>query len=186
MLRLLELLKPDMFMGSVAEVDLDDLERRGIQGLLLDIDNTLVAWRKCNVPVDIREWIEEAHRRGFKMCLTSNTRNNRRLERLAGELKMSFVRGVVKPRRGGFAKAMGIIGTVQSNTAVIGDQVFTDVLGGNRAGLFTILVKPLNKREFLGTKVSRLAERLLFGWIRRRGMTGTIPNLQASDREDET
>ena len=117
------------------------------------------------------------------MCVASNTRNNRRLEQLARDLQIDFVKGVVKPRRGGLTRAMAAIGTTPSNTAVIGDQIFTDVLGGNRTGLLTILVRPIDKREFFGTRISRAVERLLFRLLRRRGESGTIADWQASERQ---
>ena len=183
MAKLLDLLKPDMITSSVAAVDLNELEKRGIRGLLLDIDNTLVAWRKVDVPAEVRQWIQEARRRGFGMCLASNTRNNRRLEQLARDLQLNFVKGIVKPRREGLNRAMAAIGTTPPNTAVIGDQIFTDVLGGNRTGLLTILVRPIGRREFIATRISRALERLLFWFLRRRGESGTIPDWQASDRQ---
>ena len=183
MTKLLDLLKPDMIATSVSAVDLDELARRGIRGLLLDLDNTLVAWRRCEVQADVRRWAEEARGRGFRMCVASNTRNNRRLEQLARDLQIDFVKGVVKPRRGGLTRAMAAIGTTPSNTAVIGDQIFTDVLGGNRTGLLTILVRPIDKREFFGTRISRAVERLLFRLLRRRGESGTIADWQASERQ---
>jgi hypothetical protein len=93
------------------------------------------------------------------------------------------VKGIVKPRREGLNRAMAAIGTTPPNTAVIGDQIFTDVLGGNRTGLLTILVRPIGKREFIATRISRALERLLFWFLRRRGESGTIPDWQASDRE---
>lgn len=182
---ILRLLQPDMFALSVADVNLDDLENRGIRGVLLDLDNTLVAWQRCDVPPEVRKWIKEACRRNLRLCITSNTRNPRRLARLASELGIEHVRGVAKPRRGGFQKAMAAIGTEPSNTAVIGDQIFTDVLGGNRAGLFTILVKPIHGREFIGTKFSRMAEWLFLKWLRRHCAAGTIAEWQESKRQGE-
>jgi len=83
------------------------------------------------------------------------------------------VHGILKPRRKGLAAALEMIGSESARTAMIGDQVFTDVLGGRRMGMYTILVKPMARREFVGTKVSRLFERGLLAYLRRCGMLGT-------------
>ncbi len=184
MLKKLFLLLPDMWVPSLSAVDFGELESRGIRGLLLDLDNTIVAWRAYDVPHAVKEWLAEAKKRGLKLCITSNTRSRKRLERLASELNLQFVRGVIKPRSGGFIRAMKEIGTEPSNTAVIGDQVFTDVLGGNRIGLLTILVRPIDKREFIGTKISRLMEKVLFRWLQKHKGAGTIHSPLASESKD--
>ncbi|HXG24870.1 MAG TPA: HAD hydrolase-like protein, partial [Chthonomonadales bacterium] len=74
-----------------------------------------------------------------------------------------------KPRKRGFIEAMKELGVDSSKTAMIGDQMFTDVLGGNRAGVYTVLVRPIARREFIGTKVSRAVEKALLALFRRRG-----------------
>ena len=183
-LKKLYLLLPDLWVPSLSAVDFGELESRGIRGLLLDLDNTIVAWRAYDVPHAVKEWLAEAKKRGLKLCITSNTRSRKRLERLASELNLQFVRGVIKPRRGGFIRAMEEIGTEPANTAVIGDQVFTDVLGGNRIGLLTILVRPIDKKEFIGTKISRLMEKAVFRWLQRHRCSGTIHSSITSESKD--
>jgi len=137
--------------------------------LLLDLDNTIVPWRSYEIAPEVAEWIRKACL-GMKVCIVSNTRSFKRLERLASELKVSYVRRGAKPRRVGFREALSLLGVESCKAAVIGDQVFTDILGGNRLGAYTILVRPIHRREFIGTRVSRLAERIVLSLLRRRGM----------------
>jgi HAD superfamily phosphatase (TIGR01668 family) len=109
----------------------------------------------------------------MKLCIASNTHNPRRLREIASELGIPCMDRIAKPRRKGLRKAMAAMGSDQTTTALIGDQIFTDVLGGNRLSLYTILVKPMHKREFIGTKFTRLIERVALAWLAKRGMLGT-------------
>ncbi|HSV72495.1 MAG TPA: YqeG family HAD IIIA-type phosphatase [Chthonomonadales bacterium] len=156
--------------GGVTDVRPADLRDAGIEAVLLDLDNTLVAWQGYDVPDAVMEWLAELRACGLKLYLVSNTRSGRRLRQLAAELEMSYVRRAWKPRRRGFLAAMRELGVGPDRTAVIGDQMFTDVLGGNRLGLYTVMVRPMARREFVGTRLSRLAERVVLAWLRRRGL----------------
>jgi HAD superfamily phosphatase (TIGR01668 family) len=83
-------------------------------------------------------------------------------------MEIDFILGATKPRRKGYRLALARMGTAPEQTAFVGDQIFTDVLGGNRMGLYTILVPPLSKREFMGTRlISRRLEQLLFFYLKR-------------------
>ena len=155
-------------------IDLRRMRDRGIRALLLDLDNTLVPWREYDISPGVIEWLRRAKDLGFKLCIVSNTRTAKRLTRLAGEMDLPYVKKVLKPRRRGFQEAIGILGAKISETAVIGDQIFTDILGGNRLGIHTVLVTPLHTKEFLGTKVSRFVEGLVLGLLERRGLLCTF------------
>jgi HAD superfamily phosphatase (TIGR01668 family) len=168
---LLDLLAPRRFADRVTDIDLGRLWEAGYRALIIDLDNTLVPWMTQDLTDDVRSWLEGAKERGFAICVLSNTRRRRRLEWVERALGCAAVGAgflAMKPRRAPFRTAMARIGADPSQTVVIGDQIFTDVLGGNRAGLYTIRVEPLAKREFFGTKLSRLLERLLFRLIGRR------------------
>ncbi len=169
-LRGLMVLCPRRFCHSgVTEIGIDELKANGIEAVLLDLDNTLVSWQGHDVADSIRDWICALKSAGMKLCLVSNTRFGKRLRSLSKELDIPYVRRAWKPRKSGFLAAMKELGSDPSKTVMIGDQMFTDVLGGNRLGIYTIMVKPLARREFLGTKVSRMAERALLAWFKKRG-----------------
>lgn len=104
------------------------------------------------------------------MCLASNTHNRRRLERVASKLGVPYVQGLPKPRKRCFNRALELLGLTADSVAVVGDQLFTDILGGRRSGIHTIMVQPIHHREFIGTKVSRLFERWLLNWFGKHNL----------------
>ncbi|MBI2844418.1 MAG: YqeG family HAD IIIA-type phosphatase [Armatimonadetes bacterium] len=183
-LRLLDLLCPRLYAESLAGVDLDALAERGIEAILLDLDNTILPWRDSEVPEESAKWVREALDRGMRLCIASNTRNPRRLKLVAGKLGIPCLDKIAKPRRKGLRQAIHIVGSDASRTAVIGDQIFTDILGGNRLRMFTILVRPMHHREFIGTKISRLLEKPVIAWLKRKGLVGTKAFKEASEIQD--
>ena len=130
----------------------------------------LVRWAREELTDDIQAWVEGLHRANIKFCLLSNSVLSRRVERVAQIFGCPNIRKAQKPRPDGFHRAMKAMGTTPATTAVIGDQMFTDILGGNRVGLYTIMVEPLAKGEFVYTRlVHRPPETLLLRLFRKRG-----------------
>jgi len=161
---------PHRFVESVREVSPQELKARGIEGVILDLDNTLVLWHQEEMTAEVVAWLENLKEAGLKQCILSNSVLSKRSERIAARLGCPNVRMARKPARSGFKRAMEAMGTAPQETAIIGDQVFTDIWGGNRAGIYTILVQPIHPREFPYTRfVSRPLERLLLHHFRRRG-----------------
>lgn len=158
--------RPDMRARCVVDIDLVKLKERGFEGLLLDLDNTLLPWKDCVIPDESRQWIEESKQLGMKPCILSNTHYPERLMKIANALDIPALPRALKPRNHGFFKAVEIIRCEIERTVVVGDQLLTDIWGGNRAGAYTVLVNPMHSREFIGTKVSRMLERLIFAAMR--------------------
>lgn len=142
----LHLLTPHWRAGTVTEIRLELLRRLGIRALLLDLDNTLLAFRSPRVAADVEQWLVAARDAGFRLCLVSNARPAR-LQVHADQLGIPMVGGAQKPRRRALRRAMTMLRVEPAETAMIGDQVFADVLVGNRLGLYTILVTPLSARD---------------------------------------
>ncbi len=155
---------PNEHVQSVVEITPEYLQHLGICALLLDLDNTITPWRSRRVPDEVVQWIEQMHSAGIKLCFVSNTRNIGRLKWLSEQLNIPYVRGPMKPRRTMLRRAMETLGVKPEETAIVGDQLFTDVWGGNRLGIYTIWVQPMHHREFIGTKISRKIEK----WVIRR------------------
>ncbi len=151
------LLRPGRICGSILDVSLPELSRMGIRGIIIDIDNTLTEWHSPILPEGAAAWLEQAGREDIRLCFVSNN-SARRARDVADKAGIPFVAKAQKPRRRSFRKAMEIMGTAPGQTAVIGDQLFTDILGGNRMGLLTILVTPISRHEFFGTRLMRLVE----------------------------
>ncbi|MBI3946475.1 MAG: YqeG family HAD IIIA-type phosphatase [Armatimonadetes bacterium] len=160
--RLLGWCRPGLTAGSVPEIDVAALRERGIEALLLDLDNTLVRWRSREVPEEVLAWVRQASDAGLRLCIVSNAGSARRVAPVARRLGIPFLVRAAKPRRRGFRHAAARLKLPPERVAVIGDQVFTDVVGGNRAGMLTILVPPVDRsHEFVTTRLMRLLERAL-------------------------
>lgn len=155
------LLDADMRVKSIVEVPLEKLTELGIDSLIVDVDNTVTEWKGKNVEAAAKEWFLMIKEKGFKACLVSNNNSGKRISSIARQLGIPSIHRAGKPRRTAFIRALKLLNSKPENTAVIGDQVFTDVLGGNRMGMFTILVEPISTKEFIGTKLMRILERLV-------------------------
>lgn len=169
-------------MASVTEIDVQSLREQGLVGLLLDVDNTLLPWKAPELPGSSKLWVEQAKNAGMKPVLVSNTHYPKRLNRIAADLGIPAVAHSLKPRRHGFDKALALVGCDIKEAVVVGDQLLTDIWGGNRLGAYTILVNPMHPREFVGTKLSRLVERLIFRLLGLPPRLGT--NAQAIKSEN--
>jgi HAD superfamily phosphatase (TIGR01668 family) len=166
----LEKLCPNRYVNSIFEIDFSELKLLGIQGIIVDLDNTLVPWDIDEVEEKLINWFKELKTQGFSICILSNNNSRRRVDIFSDRLEIPAIHKANKPFKQGFFGALGKINTTPEKTAVIGDQIFTDVFGGNRMGGFTILVRPLVKREFIGTKVIRQFEKLVISHLKKRGM----------------
>ncbi|AOQ24293.1 hypothetical protein MTAT_09350 [Moorella thermoacetica] len=156
---MIRLLQPDLYVRSLCDIPLAHLKARGIRGLIIDLDNTVTEWGRATLDRGVRRWFADLKEEGIRACLVSNNRSGR-VKKVADALGIPGISRAGKPRRRAFRQAMAVMETEASSTAVIGDQVFTDILGGNRLGLYTVLVMPINSREFIGTRMMRHVERL--------------------------
>lgn len=161
-----KILRPNFYVAHLRDIPLTKLKSDGIKGLIIDLDNTITHWNSNELDQEIFSWFEELNTHQFKTCLVSNNNHERVLE-VAAQLSVPFVPSAGKPFRKAFIKGMEVLNTGPEETAVIGDQIFTDVLGGNRSDLLTILVMPLDKNEFIGTRFMRQLEKLVLKKISR-------------------
>lgn len=163
---------PDYRAARITDIDPQDFVALGIKGVLLDLDNTLLPWKGVDMPEETIDWVRKCKDAGLLVCLVSNTRNLTRLKAMAQQMEVPAVAPTrMKPSRSGFRRALEILDLQPNEAIMIGDQMFTDVWGGNRAGIRTIWVERVAEREFFGTRFSRMAERFLARWIHRG--TGT-------------
>jgi len=157
-----ELLVPDQRLKNIFEIDADYLKSIGIKGIITDMDNTLVPWSDRTVYPKLAQWFAALKDKGFKIYIVSNNSRDRGAM-LARELDLPAIWYAVKPRRKAFRKAISEMQLAPEEVAVVGDQILTDVLGGNRLGLHTILVAPISEKEFFWTKLTRQIERIVVG-----------------------
>jgi hypothetical protein len=175
---LLRLLAPRYRVGAVYELSPSRLRAWGIEALMLDLDNTLVVWGETSPPPVVRDWVLELHRSRIPACVVSNSLS-RRARAAAATLDLPLAEGVFKPSSAKLRRALVILGTLPSQTAMVGDQLFTDVLAGNRLGVPTVLTDPLTPRESIRTRALRLLERRILATLVRRGLApGLTPPLK--------
>jgi HAD superfamily phosphatase (TIGR01668 family) len=153
-------LGPDHYYSSVHVVDLDALAADGVRFLLLDLDNTLLSRDTNVVPDDLRAWVGALKDRGFRACLVSNNWHER-VRVIAAELDLPIVDHAVKPLPFALLRALARVGGRAHESAVIGDQLFTDILGGKLLGMRTVLVEPLSATDLPHTLLLRRLEALV-------------------------
>src|SRR3954452_5297637 len=162
---------PRLVIPSVTHLTPDFFRARNLTAVLLDLDNTLVQWHGSDVQPEIADWLHGLQAAGLRFCLASNTHRPRRLAALGEALGVPYEMGVAKPRPAGLKRCLARVNASPSETAMVGDQIFTDVWGGNLCGLYTILVRPMSPREFIGTRVvSRPLEKVVLSSLRRQGL----------------
>lgn len=160
---------PDMRVAAIHDIDLIDLYHRGIRGLIIDLDNTLVSAHTAEAPPHIRAWIERVHAAGMRVLVLSNN-DRMRVARFAEPLHIPFVYKARKPMGSAFRRAVSFLKMPRSAVAVIGDQMMTDVWGAKRCGLYAIQVDPIAKNEdaFFTRVVNRSLERVIEKFFLRR------------------
>jgi len=154
-------LRPTYIVDRIHEIEIRSLWARGIRGVILDLDNTLVPWNQAELPPEIQRWIEMAKIQGLRLCLVSNAFRGARVKQVAERLGLNFVLRAGKPFPWAFRRGLAMLGTAPQQTCAIGDQIFTDMLGANWLGLDTILVTPMTTRESPHTRLIRFLERPL-------------------------
>ena len=166
------LITPHLRLESILELTVDRFRELGIDGVLLDLDCTLKRYRETKVRPESAQWLAALKAGGIGCCIVSNGRNNR-IKQFAEKLGLPFVANALKPFPFGLYRAMAKMGFQPAHTAMIGDQVFADVLAGAGQGK-VILVRPLHpEEEPWFTRIKRTPERLWLGWLgtREKGQT---------------
>jgi len=161
--------EPNLYLNSIKEIKLELLADNNIKGLIIDVDNTLIDLDE-KMPDKLKEWCQHLKNNNIKMCILSNTNKIEKVKKVANTLEIPFINFAKKPLKKGFNSAKDILGLEAKNIAVVGDQIMTDVLGGNRSGMFTILTKPLDKRDIFITRIKRPLENIIIKrYMKKRG-----------------
>ncbi len=158
---------PDVYQKSVYTINYTKLKDRGIKCLLFDLDNTLVP---ANVKVPnkkIKELFSELKEMGFKVMLFSNS-PKKRLIPFGEGLEVEYIYSATKPMIHNYLKVMKNHKYQVSEIAMIGDQLLTDVWGGNRVGVTTVLINPISKKDIIFTKLNRALEASIVKSLRKK------------------
>lgn len=137
------LLQPDLILESTIEqLHPSLLEKYHLRGMVLDVDDTLLPTWDEDLPPKILAWLLEIKHQ-MPIWLVSNNLNHRRIERIAQQVELPFLMGAGKPSRRKIRQAVQAMNLPYDQVAMVGDRLFTDILVGNRLGMFTILVQPV-------------------------------------------
>ena len=155
-----KMIYPKEYLNSVKDISIELLDKNNIKGLILDVDNTLISLDK-KMPAGIVEWVKNLKANGIKVCILSNSNKIDKVEAVAKLIETPYIFFGKKPLKSGFLRAQNILKLKAENIAVVGDQIFTDVIGANRCKMFSILVKPIEEKDYLITKIKRPLEKMI-------------------------
>ena len=153
------ILKPNVYFTNVQDITIEFLIKNKIKALILDVDNTLIDYNK-NLSEETIKWSKKLQGQGIKMYILSNTNKTEKVEKVAKKMDIPFEYFAKKPSKKGFIKVKEKLKIKEENIAVVGDQIFTDVVGGNRCTMFTILVDPVTKKDYWYTAWKRPIENI--------------------------
>lgn len=157
---------PDEYLDSTYVIDFSKFYKKGYRGVIFDIDNTLVPH---GAPADERakKLFVELKQLGFSCCLLSNNQRPR-VEMFNEEIHVNFIENAHKPSVKNYEKAMELMGTNKKNTLFVGDQLFTDVFGAKRTGIYSILVKPIHPKEEIQIVLKRYLEKIVLYFYKKQ------------------
>lgn len=155
------ILYPKFYLNSVKDIDVEFVKKNNIKGLLLDVDNTLIDIDR-NLLDGTVEWCQTLKQNGIKICILSNTSKKEKAENVANALNIPYINFAKKPFRKGFYRGQKKLEIKNNNEiAVVGDQIFTDVIGANKVNMISILVKPVCEKDLWYTRIKRPLERVI-------------------------
>ena len=159
MMKLFRKFYPDFRKNSIYEIDFNGLYKKGIRGLIFDIDNTLVP-HGADADERIEKLFGELKKMGFKTFLLSNNKLER-VKRFNTNIRSLYIYRAGKPNPTNYIKAMRMMGTKKETTVFIGDQLFTDIWGAKKAGITSILLNPIDKKEEIQIVLKRYLEKIV-------------------------
>nr|WP_082820578.1 YqeG family HAD IIIA-type phosphatase [Fictibacillus phosphorivorans] len=168
----LEMLKhflPDQHVQNILDITPEMLVERGVKGIITDLDNTLVEWDRPEATPELIEWFTSIKEKGILITIVSNNTQHR-VKSFSDPVGIPFIYSARKPMTKAFKRALKDMKLKNEEVVVIGDQLLTDVLGGNRLGLHTILVVPVASSDGFWTRFNRKIERIILSWMKRKGM----------------
>lgn len=151
------ILYPKLYCKNVLEITPDYLKNNNIKALILDVDNTLLDF-DLKILDGLESWCENIKNNNVKCIILSNSNKETKVKMVADLLKINYIKFAMKPLKRGFKLAKKELNIPEENIAVVGDQIFTDVIGANRMKMHSILVKPLAEKDLWMTRFKRPLE----------------------------
>jgi HAD superfamily phosphatase (TIGR01668 family) len=160
---------PDEHVQNILDITPEMLVKRGVKGIITDLDNTLVEWDRPEATPELIKWFKSIKEKGILITIVSNN-SQQRVRSFSDPVEIPFIYSARKPMNKAFKRALKDMRLNNEEVVVIGDQLLTDVLGGNRLGLHTILVVPVASSDGVWTRFNRKLERIILSWMKRKGM----------------
>ncbi|WP_062355658.1 YqeG family HAD IIIA-type phosphatase [Bacillus kwashiorkori] len=160
---------PNDYVKNIYAITPEYLKERNIKGVITDLDNTLVEWDRPLATPEIENWFKKMKDHGINIVIVSNNKEKRVYD-FARPLQIPFVFKARKPLRRSFHRALSMLKLSKEEVVVIGDQLLTDILGGNRSGFHTILVVPVASSDEWVTKFNRKVERIILNKFAKKGL----------------
>ena len=161
---------PDMYQKSIYHIDYDKLKEDGIKCILFDLDNTCIPYKDKEPNKKLIDLFETLKDMDFRVIIFSNATKKRILP-FKNALRVDCSANSRKPRKDKFLKIMKMFNFELSEVVIIGDQLLTDIYGGNRVGIKTILVNPMSiEKESIPTRIARIIERILIKKLNKKGI----------------
>ncbi|WP_010288019.1 YqeG family HAD IIIA-type phosphatase [Kurthia massiliensis] len=160
---------PKEFVNSVYDVTPEKLHALGIKGIITDLDNTLVEWDRADATPELMAWLKLIQDSGIQVIIVSNNKEAR-VKHFADPLGIQYIFQARKPLRNAFKRGLKMLNLPSEQVLMLGDQMMTDMLGGNALHLYTILVKPVAQSDGFVTKLNRRLERRVFNYLRKHGI----------------
>lgn len=155
------LLKPDIKLHGITDITVELLKNHDIKALLLDVDNTMSTHHGTILTEGLMEWIAKMQQSGIKLMVLSNSKRFR-IQPFAARIGLPFISLGCKPLPTGYLRGVKALGEKRNNVAIVGDQIFTDILGGNAVGVKTILLTPIKPEDGWSFKIRRKLEKKLY------------------------
>lgn len=165
----MKLFLPSEYVKNIYQITPQNLKERGIKGIITDLDNTLIEWDRPSATPELIKWFKSMNEGGIKVTVVSNN-NEKRVKLFSDPLQIPFIHRARKPMTRAFRRALTSMQLQPEEVVVIGDQLLTDVLGGNRLGLHTILVVPVAQSDGFATQFNRKIERRIMKNLKRKGL----------------
>ncbi len=155
------LLKPDIKLRGITDISVELLNKFNIKALLLDVDNTMSTHHGTILTDGLTEWIAQMQQNGIKLMVLSNSKRFR-IEPFAARIGLPFISLGCKPLPTGFLRGVKALREKRKNVAIVGDQIFTDILGGNAVGIKTVLLTPIKLEDGWSFKLRRNLEKKIY------------------------
>lgn len=165
----MDLYVPDMYQESIFTVNYQKLIEDGIRLILFDLDNTIIPYEIKELDMKVKDLMSDLKQKGIIPVVFSNS-PRKRVKHYADIIELEFVFSAKKPLPKKFLETLKKYKVSENEVAIVGDQMVTDIKGGNRIGITTVLINPISKNDPIWTKPGRFKEKILKEKLRKKDL----------------